>query len=164
MPVQGLLKKASLLDIKMICPLHGPILKKDLEYYIEKYNIWSSYKPEDTGIVIAYASIHGNTADVAKEVAKILEEEYSEKVNLFDLARCDIAEVVEDAFRYDKMILAASSYDGEVFTPMDIFLRTLKHKNYQNRKIRNNRKWNLGTSCWKIHEGNIRTNEKYNNM
>lgn len=145
--MQGLLKKASLLDIRMICPLHGPILKENLEYYIEKYNVWSSYKPEDKGTTIAYASIHGNTADVAKEVSKILKEKYGENVNLFDLARCDMAEVVGEAFRYNRLILAASSYDGELFPPMDRFLRSLKSKNYQNRKVRNNRKWNMGTSC-----------------
>lgn len=129
-----LLKKASSLDIKMICPLHGPMLKENLGYYIEKYNIWSSYKPEDEGVVIAYASIHGNTADVAKKLAKILEEKGA-KVSVFDLARCDIAEAIEDAFRYDKLILAASSYNAEVFPPMDNFLRSLKGKNYQNRKV-----------------------------
>lgn len=129
-----LLKKASNLDIKMICPLHGSILKENLGYYIEKYDIWSSYKAENEGVTICYASIHGNTADTAKEMAKILEEKGT-KVSIFDLARCDMAEVVEDAFRYDKLIIAASSYNAEVFPPMDNFLRSLKGKNYQNRKV-----------------------------
>lgn len=129
-----LLKKASNLDIKMICPLHGPILKEDLGHYIEKYDIWSSYKAENEGVTIAYASIHGNTAEAAREIAKILEEKGA-KVSIFDLARCDIAEAIEDAFRYDKLILAASSYNAEVFPPMDNFLHSLKGKNYQNRKI-----------------------------
>ena len=133
--VQALLKKASNLDIKMICPLHGPILKENLQYYIEKYNIWSSYKPEEEGIFIAYASIHGNTKEVAESLAKILEEKGAKKVVISDLARCDISEAIEDAFKYDKMILAASSYDAGVFTPMEEFLNKLKSKNYQNRKI-----------------------------
>ncbi len=129
-----LLKKAGDLDIKTICPLHGPILKEKLGYYIEKYNIWSSYKAEDEGVTIAYASIHGNTEEVAKEMAKILEEKGA-KVSLFDLARCDMAEAIEDAFRYDKLIIAASSYNAEVFPPMNNFLCSLKGKNYQNRKV-----------------------------
>lgn len=133
--VQALLKKASNLDIKMICPLHGPILKENLQYYIEKYDIWSSYKPEEEGIFIAYASIHGNTKEVAESLAKILEEKGAKKVVISDLARCDISEAIEDAFKYDKMILAASSYDAGVFTPMEEFLNKLKSKNYQNRKI-----------------------------
>ena len=129
-----LLKKAGDLDIKTICPLHGPILKENLGYYIEKYNIWSSYKAEDEGVTIAYASIHGNTEEVAKEMAKILEEKGA-KVSLFELARCDMAEAIEDAFRYDKLIIAASSYNAEVFPPMNNFLCSLKGKNYQNRKV-----------------------------
>ncbi len=135
MQVQSLLKKAATLDIKMICPLHGPILKENLEHYINKYDIWSSYKPEDDGVFIAYASIHGNTANAAKELKQILEEKGAKKVTIADLARDDMAEAIEDAFRYDKMILASSSYNFEVFPPMDQFLRHLKGKNYQNRKI-----------------------------
>ena len=130
-----LLKKASNLDIKMICPLHGPILKENLGHYIEKYDIWSSYKAENEGVTIAYASIHGNTAEAAREMAKILEEKGAKKVSAFDLARCDMAEAIEDAFRYDKLIIAASSYNAEVFPPMDNFLRSLRGKNYQNRKV-----------------------------
>ncbi len=135
MQVQALLKKVSTLDIKMICPLHGPILKENLEHYINKYDIWSSYKPEDDGVLIAYASIHGNTANAAKELADILELKGAKKVVLTDLTRDDMAEAVEDAFRYDKVILAASSYNFEVFPPMEQFLRHLKSKNYQNRKV-----------------------------
>lgn len=119
----------------MICPLHGPILKENLTYYIEKYNIWSSYKPEDDGVLVAYASIHGNTADAAKELAKILEKKGAKKVALTDLAREDLAETIEDAFRYDKMILASSTYDANLFPPMQEFLHHLVNKNYQNRKV-----------------------------
>ena len=133
--VQDLLKKLSGLDVKMICPLHGPILKENLEYYIGKYDIWSSYKPEDDGVFIAYASIHGNTAKAVNELSKILKEKGAKKVVTTDLARDDMAEAIEDAFRYDKIILAASSYNFEVFPPMDQFLRHLKCKNYQNRKV-----------------------------
>ena len=133
--VQALLKKAASLDIKTICPLHGPILKENLEHYINKYDIWSSYKPENDGVFIAYASIHGNTAEAAKELAKILEETGAKKVSIADLSRDDMAEAVEDAFRYDKVILAAPSYDAKVFTPMEQFLNILISKNYQNRKV-----------------------------
>lgn len=133
--VQALLKKLATLDVKMICPLHGPILKENLAYYIEKYDIWSSYQPEDDGVLIAYASIHGNTADSAKELAKMLEEKGAKKVVLTDLAREDMAETIEDAFRYDKMILAASTYDANLFPPMQEFLHHLANKNYQNRKV-----------------------------
>lgn len=135
MQVQSLLKKASTLDINIICPLHGPILKENLGHYIEKYDIWSSYKPESEGVFIAYASIHGNTANAARELAKILEEKGAKKVVITDLARDDMAEAIEDAFRYGKIILAASSYNFEVFPPMEQFLRHLKSKNYQNRTI-----------------------------
>lgn len=133
--VQDLLKKLSTLDVKMICPLHGPILKENLEYYIEKYDIWSSYKPEEDGVFIAYSSIHGNTADAAKELVKILKEKGAKKVAITDLARDDISEAIEDAFRYDKVILASSSYNFGVFPPMEQFLHHLLGKNYQNRKI-----------------------------
>ena len=132
--VQDLLKKANTLDIKMICPLHGPILKENLEYYIGKYDTWSSYKPEDKGTLVAYSSIYGNTAKVAEIIADILKEN-GEKVILTDLVRDDMAEAVEDAFRYDKMILASSSYNAGIFPPMEEFLNHLKGRNYQNRKI-----------------------------
>ena len=133
--VQALLKKASNLDIKMICPLHGPILKENLEHYIEKYNIWSSYKPEDDGVAIFCASIYGNTMEACQKLKETLEQKGAKKVVLTDLVRDDMAEAVEDAFRYDKIILAASSYNAGVFVPMHQFLNKLKERNYQKRKI-----------------------------
>ncbi len=133
--VQALLKKASALDIQTICPLHGPILKENLEYYIGKYMTWSSYEPEDKGILIAYASIHGNTAKAAKKLKEILESKGAEKVTITDLARDDMAEAIEDAFRYDRMILAAASYDAGVFPCMEDFLHHLKSKAYQKRTV-----------------------------
>jgi flavorubredoxin len=134
-PVQTLLKKAATLDIQVICPLHGPILTENLGYYIEKYNTWSSYRPEDKGVLVAYASIHGNTAKAAEKLAEMLKEAGAEKVAVTDLCRDDIAEAIEDAFRYDRMVLAASSYDGGVFPAMELFLAELKSKAYQNRKV-----------------------------
>lgn len=133
--VQDLLKKASTLNIKMICPLHGPILKDNLEHYINQYNTWSSYTPEDDGVFIACASIHGNTYKAAEKLVEILNTKGAKKVVLTDLSREDWAEAIEDAFRYDKIILAASSYNAGVFTPMEQFLLNLKERNYQNRKI-----------------------------
>jgi flavorubredoxin len=133
--VQALLKKVATLDIKMICPLHGPILKKNLEHYIEKYDIWSSYNPEDDGVLIACASIYGNTLATAQKMKEILEEKGAKKVVLTDLVREDMAEAVEDAFRYDKIVLAASSYNAGVFVPMEQFLNKLKERNYQKRKV-----------------------------
>ena len=133
--VQMLLKKVASLDIKIICPLHGPILKENLSNYIEKYDIWSSYKPENDGVFIAYASIHGNTEKVAQKIKEILEEKGAKKVSIADLSRDDMAEAVEDAFRYDKLVLASASYDAGIFTPMNNFLHLLIEKNYQNRKI-----------------------------
>lgn len=133
--VQQLLKKAATLDIRMICPLHGPILKENLEFYINKYDIWSSYKPEDDGVLIAYNSIHGNTRIAIEKLAQILEENGARKVVVSDLARDDMAETIEDAFRYDKMIVAAPTYDTGLFPYMEDFLRHLKSKNYQNRKV-----------------------------
>ena len=135
MQVQQLLKKASALDIKMICPLHGPILKENLEYYINKYNIWSKYEPEDDGVFIAYNSIHGKTKEAVEKLAEILKEEGAKKVSISDLARDDMAEAIEDAFRYDKLIVACPTYDAGLFPYMEKFLRHLKHKNYQNRKV-----------------------------
>lgn len=134
-PAGALLKKAGTLDIRMICPLHGPILKENLEYYIGKYQTWTSYTPEDDGVLIAYASIHGNTGKAAQKLAAILEEKGAKKVVVSDLAREDMAEVIEDAFRYDKMILAAASYDGGVFPCMESFLNHLKSKAYQSRRV-----------------------------
>ncbi|MCD7821605.1 MAG: FprA family A-type flavoprotein [Clostridiales bacterium] len=132
--VQALLKKAAKLDIQTICPLHGPILKENLGYYIEKYDIWSSYRPEDEGVTLAYASIHGNTAIAAKKLAEMLEAK-GQKVSMFDLARDSMSEAVEDAFRYDKLVLAAPTYDASLFPCMEDFLYHLKVKNYQNRTI-----------------------------
>lgn len=133
-PVQALLKKASTLDIKMICPLHGPILKDNLGYYIDKYQIWSSYQSEDDGVLVASASIHGNTKEVALKVVDLLKEK-GVKVAFTDLTRDDMAEAVEDAFRYSKMILAGATYDGGVFSPMEDFLHRLQHKGYQNKTV-----------------------------
>lgn len=134
-PVQGLLKKLSGLDLKYICPLHGPVLKDNLSYYINLYDTWSSYKPETKGVFIAYASIHGNTAKAAEKFAELLRANGEEKVVVTDLARADIAEAVEDAFRYDRMALAAASYDAGVFPCMQEFLNHLQAKAYQKRKV-----------------------------
>ena len=133
--VQALLKKAATLDIQMICPLHGPILKEDLGYYIGKYDIWSKYEPEDEGVFIAYASIHGNTAKAAKKLAEMLEEKGAKRVAIADLSRDDMAEAVEDAFRHSKLVVASSTYDGGLFPCMEDFLSHLKAKNYQKRTV-----------------------------
>ena len=132
--VQSVLKKAAALDIKIICPLHGPVLNENLEHYIGKYNIWSSYQPEDKGVLIAYASIYGNTAKAAEQLAELLREK-GEKVAVADLARCDMAEAIEDAFRYDRLVTASVTYDGGLFPAMESFLSHLKAKNYQNRTV-----------------------------
>ena len=132
--VQSVLKKAAALDIAKICPLHGPVLTENLEYYIGKYNVWSSYLPEDKGVTIAYASIYGDTKEAAELLAATLEKK-GEKVALFDLARCDMAEAVEDAFRYDRLVLASITYDGGIMPVMEDFINHLKIKNYQNRKV-----------------------------
>ena len=126
-PVQALLKKAATLDIQTICPLHGPILKEDLGYYIGKYMTWSSYEPEDEGVLVACASIHGNTKKAAEKMVEILKEK-GIKVAFTDLTRDDMAEAIEDAFRYSKLVIAAASYDGGVFPPMEDFLNRLVHK------------------------------------
>ena len=133
--VQSLLKKASGLDINIICPLHGPILKENLGYYIGKYNTWSSYQPEDEGILVAYASIHGNTRKAAIKMKEILEAKGAKKVAITDLSRDDMAEAIEDAFRYDKMVLAAATYDAGMFPCMEDFLHHLKSKNFQKRTV-----------------------------
>ncbi len=133
--VQALLKKAAGLDIQIICPLHGPILKENLEYYIGKYQVWSSYEPEDEGILIAYASIHGHTAKAAQKLKEILEAKGAKKVAITDLSRDDMAEAIEDAFRYDKMVLAAATYDGGIFPCMEDFLHHLKSKTYRKRTV-----------------------------
>lgn len=134
-PVQQLLKKAAGLDINMICPLHGPVLKDNLGYYIGLYDTWSRYEPENKGVLIAYASIHGNTAKAAHELADMLKKAGEDKVVVSDLSREDMAEVIEDAFRYDRMILCAASYDGGVFPCMQDFLLCLQSKAYQNRTV-----------------------------
>lgn len=133
--VQSVIKKIDTLDIQMICPLHGPILSENLDYYIDKYRVWSSFEPEDKGIFIAYASIHGNTAAAAMRLKELLESKGAPKVSIADLSREDIAEAVEDAFRYDRMVLACSTYNMGMFTPMDRFLNQLKSKDYQNRTV-----------------------------
>ena len=133
--VQMLLKKLATLDVKMICPLHGPILKENLGHYIGKYDIWSKYEAEDDGVFVAYASIHGNTKDSVSELVKMLEEKGAKKVAVADLTRDDMAEAIEDAFRYDKVIFAAASYNASVFPAMESFLRQLAGKNYQNKKV-----------------------------
>lgn len=133
--VQALLKKAAGLDISIICPLHGPVLKDNLSYYIGLYDTWSSYKPENKGVLVAYASIHGNTGEAAKRFGQMLTDMGEEKVVVSDLSREDMAEVIEDAFRYDRMVVAAASYDAGVFPVMQDFLNHLLAKAYQNRTV-----------------------------
>lgn len=133
--VQALLKKAAGLDIQTICPLHGPVLNENLDYYIGLYDTWSSYKPENKGVLVAYASIHGNTKKASEKLAELLREKGVEKVVVSDLSRDDMAEVIEDAFRYDRMVLAAASYDGGVFPCMQDFLHHLQSKAYQKRTV-----------------------------
>jgi len=135
MQVQALLKKAAALDIQKICPLHGPVLTENLDFYLGKYQLWSSYEPEDQGILIAYATIHGNTGKAANKLAELLRAKGVEKIVVSDLAREDMAEVIEDAFRYDRMVLAAATYDAGVFPCMESFLARLKSKNYQKRTV-----------------------------
>ena len=134
MQVQKLLKIAATLDISIICPLHGPVLKENLGHYIEKYDIWSSYRPEDSGVMIAYASIYGHTKAAAEALAKELEAR-GQKVVLADLAREDMAECVEDAFRYDRLVLASVTYNGDIFPCMHAFLHALTERSYQNRTV-----------------------------
>ena len=133
--VQALLKKAAKLDIACICPLHGPILKKNLDYYIGLYDTWSKYEVETEGVFIAYASIHGGTKKAAEKMAEILRAKGAPKVSLADLCRDDMAEAVEDAFRMGKLVVAAASYDADVFPPMYDFLHHLKLKAYQKRRV-----------------------------
>ena len=133
--VQALLKKASNLDIQTICPLHGPVLKENLEHYVGKYQTWSSYEPEEDGIFIACSSIYGNTLNAAKRFAEILKEKGKKKVVIADLTREDWAETVEDAFRYSTLVVASSSYNMGLFPPMEHFLDYLKERNYQKRKV-----------------------------
>ena len=133
--VQNLLKKAAALDIEMICPLHGPILKENLGYYIDKYNTWSSYEPEEEGVLVAYASIHGNTATAAKKMAEILKEKGVKNVETVDLSRDDMSVALADAFKYDKLVVASATYDNGMFPCMEDFLAHLRAKNYQKRKV-----------------------------
>ena len=133
--VQALLKKAGALDIKTICPLHGPVLNENLEYYLNLYNIWSSYGVESEGVLISYTSVYGNTKKAAEMLAQELKDLGCEKVVLNDLARCDMAEAVEDAFRYGKLVLATTTYNGEIFPFMKQFIDHLVERNFQNKKI-----------------------------
>ncbi len=133
--VQALLKKAAALDIQKIFPLHGPMLTEDLGHYIGKYDIWSSYRPENEGIFIAYASVYGHTKAAAEKLKEVLEAKGAPKVSIADLARDDMAEAVEDAFRYDRLVLASITYDAGIFPVMESFIAHLKSKNYQNRKV-----------------------------
>ncbi len=134
-PVQALLKKAAALDIAIICPLHGPVLTENLGHYIGLYDIWSKYEPEEEGVFVAYASIHGNTREVAEKFADILRAKGAKKVIVSDLARVDMSEAVEDAFRYSHLVVAAASYDSDVFPPMHDFLHHLAIKGYCKRRI-----------------------------
>ncbi len=133
--VQNLLKKAAALDISIICPLHGPILTENLGYYLDLYNTWSSYKPESEGVVVAYASAHGNTKEAAELLISKLKEKGCKKVVEIDLARCDMSEAVEDAFRYDKLVLASITYNADIFPFMKEFINHLTERNYQNRTV-----------------------------
>ena len=135
MQVQNLLKKANSLEIKIICPLHGPVLRENLGYYIDLYNTWSSYKQETEGVMIAYTSVYGNTKNAVYLLKDKLESKGCNKVVLVDLARCDMAEAVEDAFRYGKLVLATTTYNNEIFPFMREFINNLTERNYQNRTI-----------------------------
>lgn len=133
--VQALLKKTAALDIQMICPLHGPVLRDNLGYYIGKYQTWSSYQSEAKGVLVAYASIHGNTAAAARQQAELLKAQGVERVEIIDLSRHDMSVSVRKAFYYDRMVLAAATYDGGLFPSMEEFLHHLKSKNYQKRTV-----------------------------
>ena len=134
-PVQALLKKAATLDIQMICPLHGPVLKENLGYYLNLYNTWSSYQPEEEGIVIAYTSIYGNTKKAVMQLAEKLKTKGGQKVVIYDLARCDMAAAVSDAFRYSKLVLATPTYNGDIFPFMREFIEHLTERNFSNRMV-----------------------------
>jgi len=135
MPVQTLLKKAAALDIQIICPLHGPVLAENLGYYLDLYNTWSSYQPEEEGIVVAYTSIYGNTKKAVMELAELLRKKGCPKVVVNDLARSDMAEAVEDAFRYSKLVLATTTYNGDIFPFMKEFINHLTERGYSNRTV-----------------------------
>lgn len=134
MQVQNVLKKAANLDIQTICPLHGPVLKENLGYYLNLYTTWSSYTPEEEGVVIAYSSVYGNTAKAAEYLQSVLESK-GKKVTVYDLARCDMSEAVEDAFRYSKLVLASITYNAGIFPHMETFIHALTERAYQNRTI-----------------------------
>ena len=133
--VQSLLKKAAKLDIRKICPLHGPILTENLSCYLKLYDIWSSYKPENEGVMIAYTSVYGNTKKAVELLAETLEKNGCPKVTVCDLARSDIHEAVEDAFRYDRLVLATTTYNAEIFPYMREFINKLTERNFQNRTV-----------------------------
>ena len=133
--VQALLKKTAGLDIQTICPLHGPVLNENLDFYLNLYQTWSAYEPEDKGVLIAYTSVYGNTKKAAELLAQMLVDKGCEKVAITDLARDDIAEAVEDAFRYDRLVLATTTYNGDVFPFMREFIESLTERNYQKRTI-----------------------------
>ena len=133
--VQAILKKLAGLEITKICPLHGPVLDENLDYYLQTYNTWSSYEPEDEGIFIAYCSLHGNTEEAALKLASLIKSESSVKVSVSDLRHDDMAEAIEDAFRYDRLVLAAPTYDGGVMPIMEDFIHHLKIKNFQKRRV-----------------------------
>ena len=133
--VQALLKKAAALDIQIICPLHGPVLSEDIGYYVNMYNTWSSYQTESEGVMIAYTSVYGNTKKAVYKLAEKLKEKGCPKVVINDLARCDMAEAVEDAFRYGKIVLATTTYNGDIFPFMRTFIETLTEHNFQNKTI-----------------------------
>ena len=135
MMAQNLLKKASALDIKIICPLHGPVLSENLEYYLGLYNTWTTYGVESDGVMIAYTSVYGHTKEAVELLAKTLEKNGCPKVAVNDLARCDMAEAVEDAFRYGRIILATTTYNAEIFPFMKTFIDSLTERNFQNKKI-----------------------------
>lgn len=133
--VQALLKKAAALDIAIICPLHGPVLNENLGYYLDKYNTWSSYAVEDEGVVIAYTSVYGHTKEAVEELAEKLNQRGCPNVVVADLARCDMAEVVADAFRYSKLVLATTTYNATIFPHMQNFIDHLTARNYQGRTV-----------------------------
>ena len=133
--VQALLKKAAALDIEYVCPLHGPVLSENLEYYFNLYDIWSGYKVESEGVVIAYTSVYGNTKNAVMKLAALLEAKGCPKVVVNDLARCDMAEAVEDAFRYGKIVLATTTYNGEIFPFMREFINHLTERNFRNKTV-----------------------------
>ena len=135
MQVQTLLKKAAALEIQKICPLHGPVLTENLEYYVGLYHTWSSYQPEEEGVVIAYTSIYGNTKKAVLVLADALKKNGCLKVAVNDLARCDMAEAVEDAFRYSKLVLATTTYNGDIFPFMKEFINHLLERGYSNRTV-----------------------------